>query len=143
VCSSDLQQAQRQPEQQHNQDTEGVRKDLEGSFHGGQKPDPNNLAGAGAQGESDDGRADGGVFQHREADTTATLQAQTGQWQIQPSKAQADHNLRRQRRIEQLELDLNQLNDQQHALLRHLFEREAGFQAKQTRIHTIEGVKPW
>lgn len=143
IVQEQAQQAQRQPEQQHNQDTEGVRKDLEGSFHGGQKPDPNNLAGAGAQGESDDGRADGGVFQHREADASATLQTQTGQWQVQPSTAQADHNLRRQRRIEQLELDLNQLNDQQHALLRHLFEREAGFQAKQTRIHTIEGVKPW
>jgi Ca-activated chloride channel family protein len=143
-----LAQAQTQAQQAHNetknsQDTEGVRKDLEGSFHGGQKPDPNNLAGAGAQGESDDGRAEGGVFHHREADPSPSLQAQTGQWQIQPSTTQAEHTLRRQRRIEQLELDLSQLNDQQRALLQHLFEREAGFEAKQTQIHTIEGVKPW
>lgn len=124
-------------------ETDGVRKDLEGSFHGGEKPDPNNEAGSGALGESDDGRAETGLFNVRLSDTENTLQTTPGVWQVQTDASGEYTRLQRQRRIQQLELDLDALEDQAHALLLHLFEREAGFEAKQTQIHTIEGVEPW
>lgn len=125
---------------------EGSRKHLEGSFHGGQKPDPNNSAGSGAEGESDDGRSDG-VAQTIPTERFQGLlnpNAQTD-WALNAdSEAAASiKNWAQQRKLEQLEQQLQNLADDQQGLLKHLFEREAGFQAKQEEVRVIPGVEPW
>lgn len=47
------------------------------------------------------------------------------------------------REVEELLRQLNQLEDAQQDLLKHIFEREAGFQARQEKTHQMEGVLPW
>ncbi len=125
---------------------EGSRKHLEGSFHGGQKPDPNNSAGSGAEGESDDGRSDG-VAQTIPTERFQGLlnPAQVGEWGLTHTResAVAMQNWAQQRKLEQLEQQLQNLADDQQGLLKHLFEREAGFQAKQEQVRVIPGVEPW
>ena len=57
--------------------------------------------------------------------------------------AVAMQNWAQQRKLEQLEQQLQNLADDQQGLLKHLFEREAGFQAKQEQVLVIPGVEPW
>lgn len=125
---------------------EGSRKHLEGSFHGGQKPDPNNSAGSGAVGESDDGRSEGLVQTLPTERFQGLLNpTQVGEWALTNNResAVAMQNWAQQRKLEQLEQQLQNLADDQQGLLKHLFEREAGFQAKQEQVRVIPGVMPW
>lgn len=128
--------------EQAQKQQEGQRKDLEGSFHGGSKPNPNNEAGSGAEGESDDGRSEGVGFSLPER--LADSELLTGQdWALAGSAKSVEDQLKTQRRIDNLQMELKDLEDDQQALLKHLFEREAGFQARQDKVHAIPGVQPW
>ncbi|HEY9018911.1 vWA domain-containing protein [Thiomicrospira sp.] len=128
--------------EQAAKEQEGLRKDLEGSFHGGSKPNPNNEAGSGAEGESDDGRSEGTGFSLPER--MANSELLTGQdWALAGSAKSVEDQLKTQRRIDNLQMELKDLEDDQQALLKHLFEREAGFQARQDKVHAIPGVQPW
>lgn len=128
--------------EQAQKQQEGQRKDLEGSFHGGSKPNPNNEAGSGAEGESDDGRSEGVGFSLPER--LADSELLTGQdWALAGSAKSVEDQLKTQRRIDNLQMELKNLEDDQQALLKHLFEREAGFQARQDKVHAIPGVQPW
>lgn len=57
--------------------------------------------------------------------------------------AQLLEQINQQRMLQGLAFDLDQLKDDQAAILQHLFEREAGFQAKQAQPHQLPGVAPW
>lgn len=128
--------------EQEQKQQEGQRKDLEGSFHGGSKPDPNNEAGSGAEGESDDGRSEGVGFSMPER--LADSELLSGQdWALAGSGESVEDQLQTQRRIDNLQMELKDLEDNQQALLKHLFEREAGFEARQDEVHAIPGVQPW
>ena len=124
------------------QEREAIKRDLEGSFHGGQKPDPNNEAGSGAEGESDDGRSEGVAFSVPERALLEGID-DNAKWQLSESQTRVQSRLAQQRRIEKLQLELEALQDDQQALIRHIFEREAGFQAKQDKVHSVPGVQPW
>lgn len=128
--------------EQAAKEQEGLRKDLEGSFHGGSKPSSNNEAGSGAEGESDDGRSEGTGFSLPER--LADSELLTGQdWALAGSAKSVEDQLKIQRRIDNLQMELKNLEDDQQALLKHLFEREAGFQARQEKVHALPGVQPW
>lgn len=134
--------AEKAQAEQAQKQQEGQRKDLEGSFHGGSKPDPNNEAGSGAEGESDDGRSEGVGFSMPERLTDSELLS--GQdWALAGSGKSVEDQLQTQRRIDNLQMELKNLEDNQQALLKHLFEREAGFEARQDKVHSIPGVQPW
>ncbi|MBE0493539.1 MAG: VWA domain-containing protein [Thiomicrospira sp.] len=121
---------------------QGLRKDLDGSLHGGSQPNPNNEAGSGAEGESDDGRSEGTGFSLPER--LADSELLTGQdWALAGSAKFVEAQLQTQRRLDNLQMELKNLQDNQQALLKHLFEREVGFQARQEKAHAIPGVQPW
>lgn len=138
----ELARLQREKDAQADEDGEGFKRDLDGSFYGGQAIDPNQVAGSGAEGESDDGRSEGMAFSvpERQQIENAELNAE---WQLSEGAAQLQNKMAQQRRVEKLQLELQGLEDQQQALLKHIFEREAGFQARQEQVHEVPGVQPW
>jgi Ca-activated chloride channel homolog len=133
-------------EQPEEQGLRRPRQDLESAFRGGQSTggggdgDPNDW------GEAQQDREGQQQAQSQTQQRPSTLQqtaVQAGQWQLN-SQAQASLNQQqRQRQIESLSLKLNELDDDQSGLLKHLFEREAGFQARQNEPQVVEGVQPW
>ncbi len=139
---------QRQSGQQQNEETgEGQgqgesSRDNEGAFYGGQKPDPS--PGEGASGDAPEGDKDGKEFMLPEAPEQMDFSLNTAQSLRLNSTANAilDQQQRRQR-IEQFEKQLSGIQDNQQQLLKHLFEREEGFQAQQSQAHPLPGVAPW
>lgn len=139
---------QRQSGQQQNEEQgEGQgqgdsSRDNEGAFYGGQKPDPS--AGEGASGDAPEGNLDGKEFVLPEAmeQTDFSLAAQSSLELNSTANAILDQQQRRHR-IEQFEKTMRTLQDNQLELLKHLFEREEGFQARQVQPHPLPGVEPW
>ncbi|PLA75295.1 hypothetical protein CYQ88_01640 [Hydrogenovibrio sp. SC-1] len=139
---------QRESGQQQNEETgEGQgrgesSRDNEGAFYGGQRPDPE--AGEGASGDAPEGDKDGKEFVLPEAPEQMDFTLNTAESLRLNSTANAilDQQQRRHR-IEQFEKQLSAIQDNQRQLLKHLFEREEGFQATQTQAHPLPGVEPW
>jgi len=139
---------QRQSGQQQNQQQgEGQgrgknSRDNEGAFYGGQKPDPG--AGEGASGDSPEGEMEGKEFVLPEAEDPTDFTLKSPQSFALNSSANAilDQQQRR-KRIEQFDKNMQAIQDNQLALLKHLFEREEGFQARQMESHPLPGVQPW
>jgi len=133
-----------QARQQKAEQKTQARKDLEGSFHGGQRPEPQDSddVGSGGQGESDDGRSEGVV--HSIPSYPATnASLVNGEWRMNSEQTDIEAQWQAEREVTQLQQVLSQLEDQQAELMIHLFEREAGFQARQKQVHKIPGVQPW
>lgn len=139
---------QRQSGQQQNEETgEGQgrgqsSRDNDGAFYGGQRPDPS--AGEGASGDAPEGDKEGKEFVLPEAQDPTDFTLSPAQPFALNSTANAilDQQQRRQR-IEQFEKKMRTIQDNQLRLLKHLFEREEGFQAQQTERHPLPGVQPW
>lgn len=66
-----------------------------------------------------------------------------GAWQGQAVIEQQRLDFAREQRQADLQRYLQQIEDDQVGILFHLFEREAGFQARQSRQVELPGVKPW
>lgn len=141
-------QRQRQSGQQQNEETgEGQgqgesSRDNEGAFYGGQKPDPS--PGEGASGDAPEGDKDGKEFVLPDMPDQMdySLDNQNAVSLNSTANAILDQQQRRQR-IEAFEKQLGLIQDNQQQLLKHLFEREEGFQAHQTQAHPLPGVNPW
>lgn len=140
-------QRQRQSGQQQNEETgEGQgqgqsSRDNEGAFYGGQKPDPS--PGEGASGDAPEGDKDGKEFVLPDMPDQMdySLDNQNALSLNSTANAILDQQQRRQR-IEAFEKQLGLIQDNQQQLLKHLFEREEGFQAHQTQAHPLPGVNP-
>jgi len=66
-----------------------------------------------------------------------------GAWQGQAVIEQQRLDFAREQRQADLQRYLQQIEDDQVGILFHLFEREAGFQARQSQPVELPGVKPW
>lgn len=132
-------------EQPEEEGAKRPRQDLESAFRGGQSTgggdgDPNDW-GEAQQDREGQQQAESQTQQRPSAQQDTDVQG--NQWQL---NAQAQASLtqqQRQRNVERLSLKLNELEDDQRGLLNHLFEREAGFQARQSEPQVVEGVQPW
>ncbi|QCU89202.1 VWA domain-containing protein [Thiomicrorhabdus sediminis] len=138
---------QQQSDDGEEQDGSG-KKDNQGAFYGGQKPS-NDSTNDGLGADDIDGAtgAKDYVLPQAQTVTELGLTAKRNQLQLNANAAnssnavwQAQHN---QRRAEKLEAQLQQLKDDQQALLIRLFEREEGFEATQDKAHPVPGVQPW
>lgn len=67
----------------------------------------------------------------------------SGDWQGQAVIEQQRLDFARDQRQADLQRYLDGLKDDEVGILFHLFEREAGFQARQNEPATVPGVKPW
>ena len=129
-------------------------EESEGAFYGGQKPSQSDHS---EQGFGSDGDAPEGSKQGNQV--TLSKQTQSTQYQLNPSTRNLSLNAsnnrtnqpatlileqqQKQQRAERFKQQIQQLEDNQKALLQRLFEREAGFHAPQERAHPIPGVQPW
>jgi Ca-activated chloride channel family protein len=71
------------------------------------------------------------------------LSRSRGAWQGQAVMEQQRLDFAREQRQADLQRYLQQIEDDQVGILFHLFEREAGFQARQSQQVELPGVKPW
>ncbi|VAW45344.1 hypothetical protein MNBD_GAMMA04-754 [hydrothermal vent metagenome] len=132
----------------------GEGENSDGAFYGGQKP---NKSDHSEQGFGSDGDAPEGSKQGNQI--TLPEPAQSTQYQRSPSTHAIVLNestnplnskgtlileqQQKQQRAARFKQRIQQLEDNQKALLQRLFEREAGFHAPQERPHPIPGVQPW
>ncbi|MBD3821790.1 MAG: tetratricopeptide repeat protein, partial [Thiotrichales bacterium] len=123
----------------------GLSRNDDGAMYGGQKP--NNQPGKGVSGDSTEGdkQAKNFVLPTQEDRTNFELnQQETIQSMNDNSVGNAIIQQQKQRKtIEKFEQSMKRVQDNQSLLLQHLFEREEGFQAEQSKPHDIPGVKPW
>ncbi|WP_029408739.1 VWA domain-containing protein [Thiomicrorhabdus sp. Milos-T2] len=135
------------------EDSEGSRgSDSQGAFYGGQKPGDSNSKepGFGSDGDASSGNRSGKKVNIPEIDALTNYRLNPSIVKLRLNSLQDDKSVNKvliaqhkQQRAEKFEHQLQQLQDDQKALLQRLFEREEGFHAKQDEAHPIPGVQPW
>lgn len=134
-------------------DGEGSRgSDSQGAFYGGKKPGDSNSKepGFGSDGDASGGNRSGNKVKIPEIDAITNYRLNPSIAKLRLNSSQEDKSVNKvliaqhkQQRAEKFEHQLQQLQDDQKALLQRLFEREEGFHAKQDEPHPIPGVQPW
>ena len=126
--------------------------DSAGAFYGGQKPADSDSKdqGVGSDGDSSGGNRHGNKVNLPDSDELTDYRLNPSIAKLRLNSLEKDSSVNKviraqqnQQRAEKFEHELQQLKDDQKILLKRIFERDAGFQAKQEKAHAIPGIQPW
>lgn len=142
----------KQKQEGKGEDEGSQGSDSSGAFYGGQKSADSDSKeqGFGSDGDSSGGNRHGNQVNLPDSDELTDYRLNPSIAKLRLNSLEQDSSVNKviraqqnQQRAEKFEHELQQLKDDQKMLLKRIFEREAGFQAKQEKAHAIPGIQPW